>query len=304
MSLENSCANPAFPLPIGSLMPYMGLADRVPPTFLICDGRAVNVADYPELYRVLGDTFNGNGLVSEGEFLLPKLNDQETYLVPNGTLKTDPTQANAILTPVLHSSDDIPALAATNIPIMSPAAFTPTYPDKQVGLVGRTLNARGDYPGGRYYATDSTGSNTPKIVALNSSSEGGCFCSMTSADYQYVNPTPASLGNIDLNDDHPVQYGGMTCIYIIKAFTSYAPSASKNAAITQSINYQVAYKNDVAARETAVDTATGVADAQQDALAADEASAIADDGQGGGTEYEYADVPQLEGFRVPPTRNY
>ena len=304
MSLENSCATPAFPLPIGSLMPYMGLADRVPPTFLICDGRAISQKDYPELYMVLGNTFNGNGLISEGMFLLPKLNDQETYLVPNGTLKTDPSQPNAILTPVLHSSDDLPALSAANIPVMSPAAFTPTYPVEQVGLVGRTLNARGDYNDSRYYATDSTGSNTPKIVALNSSSESGAFCSMTSADYQYTNPTPAPLGNIELNDDHPVQYGGMTCLYIIKAFTSYAPSASKNAAITNSINYQIAYKNDVAARETAVETATDVADAQQDALAADEASAIANEGQGGGTEYEFADVPQLEGFRVPANRNY
>ena len=83
MSLENSCANPAFPLPIGSIMPYMGLEEFIPPTFLVCDGRAVSKVDYPELFLVLGNTFNGTGLVSAGYFLLPKINDLETYLVPN-----------------------------------------------------------------------------------------------------------------------------------------------------------------------------------------------------------------------------
>lgn len=302
MSLENSCANPAFPLPIGSIMPYMGLADFIPPTFLVCDGRAVSKVDYPELFLVLGNTFNGTGLVSAGYFLLPKINDLETYLVPNGTMKTDPTRANGIIAPYLHSSDVLPAFTATNIPAMY-NTFTPTYPTDQVGIVGRSFNGRGDYTPGRYYATDSTGSSNPPIVKANSSSEGGGFATLNTADYIYQNPTQAPVGDIVLNDNHSIQYGGMTCIYIIKAFSSYAPSASKNAAINTVEEQEAAYAVEVAAREAAIVVATALQDGANDQSAVDEAAAIAAEGAGGGTVYSFAGVEQLEGFRMPPNNN-
>lgn len=304
MSLENSCANPAFPLPIGCIMPYMGLPQFIPPTFLVCDGRALSKVDYPELFLVLGDTFNGTGLITAGSFLLPKINDTDTYLVPNGTLKTDPTRANGILSPTLHSSDVLPALSAANIPVLLNANFTPSYPTEQVGLTGRTLNARGDYTSGRYYATDSTGSSNPPIVKANSSNESGGFATLNTADYIYKNDVVAPIGDIVLNEDHSVQYGGMTCIYIIKAFSSYTPSASKNASINATAERAAAYVVEVAERETAVEVATAAADAENDTRAADEAAAIAADGAGGGTVYPFAGVEQLEGFRMPPNNNY
>lgn len=305
MSLENSCANPAFPLPIGCIMPYMGLAQYVPPTFLICDGRTLSKVDYPELYKRLGSTFNGTATVADGSFLLPKINDTDTFLVPNGTLKTDPTRANGILSPTLHSSDVLPALSAANIPVLLAANFTPSYPTDQVGLTGRTLNARGDYKDpSRYYATDSTGASNPPIVKANSSNESGGFATLNTADYIYKNDVVAPIGDIVLNEDHSVQYGGMTCIYIIKAFSSYTPSASKNASINATAERAAAYVAEVAGREAAVVVATDTADAENDARAADEAAAIAADGAGGGTVYPFAGVEQLEGFRMPPNNNY
>ena len=304
MSLENSCANPAFPIPLGSILPYMGLANEIPPTFLLCDGRVVSKVNYPELYILLGDTFNGTGVVSEGEFYLPKLNNQETYLVPNGTLKTDPTRANGIIPPYLHSSDVLPALTGSEIPQLSPANFTPTYPKDQEGITGRSFNGRGDYQNSRYLATDSTGSSNPPIVKLNSSNESGGFATMNTADYIYQNPTPAPVDDIILNADHTVQYGGITCLYIIRAMCSYQVGSARAAGINARTAEQVAYVAGVAKQEAAEDIAVAVADAQNDQSAINAANAIAADGEGGGTTYPYADVPQLEGFILPASAQY
>lgn len=304
MSLENSCANPAFPLPIGCIMPYMGLANSIPPTFLVCDGRTVSKVDFPELFLVLGNTFNGTASVPAGSFLLPKLNSTETYLVPNGTLKTDPTRANGIIAPSLHSSDVLPALTGVQIPQLEPENFSAVYPKDQEGIVGRSFNARGDYQASRYLATDSTGSSNPPIVKLNSTNESGGFASMTAADYIYQNPTPAPIGDIILNDNHSVQYGGMSCIYIIKAFSSYALSASKNAAINTVQEQEAAYAAEVVAQKAAEVIATNLQDTANDTRAANEAAAIAADGAGGGTADPYANVSQLEGFIISPNPTY
>lgn len=303
MSLENSCANPAFPIPTGCIMPYMGLEKFIPPTFLVCDGRVLKQTDYPELYKILTNQFNGTAVVAAGYFKIPSLNNALTQLIPNGVLKTDPTQIGARLPPSLHSSDPIPAIVAANIPQMTGSNFSQTYPTDQVGIVGRTFNARGDYSDSRYEATDSTGANNPKIVALNSSSETGGAGSMNSANYLFKNPAPTALGTITLNDSHTVQYGGMTCIMIIKAFSSYGQYASKNAAIVQQAEQAAALVASNLARKTGIEVATGVADAQNDQSAANEAAAIAAAPTGGGTLYTFANVPQLEGFRMPPNNN-
>lgn len=300
MSLENSCANPAFPLPIGCIMPYMGLANSIPPTFLVCDGRTVSKADFPELFLVLTNTFNGTASVPAGQFKLPKLDSTETYLVPNGTLKTDPTRANGIIAPSLHSSDVLPALTGVQIPQLDQANFSAVNPKDQEGIVGRSFNARGDYQTSRYLATDSTGSSNPPIVKLDSSNESGGFASMTAADYIYQNPTPAAIGDIILNDNHSVQYGGMSCIYIIKAFSSYALSASKNAAINRVEEQEAAFAVEVAAQKAAEVVATNLQDAANDTRAADAASATAADGEGGGTIIEYSNFPELIPNPVPP----
>tara|TARA_R110001599_G_scaffold347354_2_gene573538 strand:+ start:1588 stop:2499 length:912 start_codon:yes stop_codon:yes gene_type:complete len=303
MSLENACANPAFPLPIGSIMPYMGLATQIPPTFLVCDGRTVSKVDYPELFKVLGGTFNGTASVAAGSFKLPKINDDATYLVPNGTLKTDPTKANGILTPVIHSSDALPAITAVNIPTLIGSDFSNTYPNKQVGITGRTFQVRGDHPDS-YYSAGNPDNATPSVVKLSSSNESGGTAAMNTADYSFKNPTPAGLGNVVINQDHSVQYGGITCIYILKAFSSYAPSSSKNASINDGERRNDEYVAGVSAREAAEGTAIALADFQDDQSATAEAAAIAADGAGGGTEYLWENVPQLEGFRQPPFNTY
>ena len=312
MSQSNTLAKEGFPIPIGSILPYMGKANKVPPSFVICGGQALKIADYPELYDLIGTTFN-TGLVAEGEFLLPGLNNVENYLMPNPTLKEN-AATGALLPPVIHTSDTI-TIAANQIPPLSAANFSYVYPAYQAadpnnnwamgtGANQRNFGSRGTFSGGRIYATNSTGSSTPKIVKLNSSAETGGFGSMTSADYQYVNSAPQAIGNIALNDDHSVQYGGMTCLYIMKAYRTYSPSASYNASYQNRKAQQAAYQAGVSAQKAASRTATITADKQEDDKAFHEAQAIAAQGQGGGTEYPYKDVPQLAGFQLPSPPSY
>lgn len=55
-------------LPIGAILPFS--SDTVPNGWLLCDGRIVEQADYPELFEVIGTTY---GYYSRTDFKLPDL---------------------------------------------------------------------------------------------------------------------------------------------------------------------------------------------------------------------------------------
>lgn len=60
-------------LPIGTIIPYAS-GDNIPAGFLKCDGSYVLKEDYPELYNIIGDTYENPVLVTpEGSFWLPDL---------------------------------------------------------------------------------------------------------------------------------------------------------------------------------------------------------------------------------------
>lgn len=54
--------------PIGVTMGWAGFIDKVPEQFMLCDGRALKIEDYPELYAVIGGNY---GVVGSTEFRLP-----------------------------------------------------------------------------------------------------------------------------------------------------------------------------------------------------------------------------------------
>jgi microcystin-dependent protein len=61
-------------LPIGAILPYAGL--NAPPGFLLCDGSEILRDKYPDLFNVLGSTYNGSAPllgVSGSTFRLPDL---------------------------------------------------------------------------------------------------------------------------------------------------------------------------------------------------------------------------------------
>lgn len=61
-------------LPVGSLLPYAGTGITPPEGFLFCDGSEVLIADYPDLFNVLGYSYKAIGLLlGVGTFALPDL---------------------------------------------------------------------------------------------------------------------------------------------------------------------------------------------------------------------------------------
>ena len=306
MSLEEACANPAFPLPVGCIFPYMGMKRYIPSTFLWCNGSAVKKDDYPELYNTIGDRFRGSNVALSDEFYLPQLasyanpGDEPVYLVPNPTVKTDATTQSAILPPTIHSSDALPGITSANIPVLAASDFSQVQPNTQAGINGRTLNGRGQ---STKYATNTDGTATPKIVKLNASSETGATTTLDDMDITWSNPNPTAVGDIKLNANHEVNYGGMTCVYLIKAFSSYKVNGNASA-IVAGAEQQQALKNSQAAEKAAYRQYINQQEAEEVQKAEDQEDAIADEGQGGGTTIEYEDVPQLSGFILDPNPQY
>jgi len=68
-------------MPIGSVIRYAGNVAKgsLPSEWLLCDGSILNVAQYPELYRVLGHLYGG----SKGTFNLPDYTAQTKKNVDN-----------------------------------------------------------------------------------------------------------------------------------------------------------------------------------------------------------------------------
>lgn len=68
-------------VPLGVVQMWAGAVDMLPDNYLLCNGQAVNQSDYPELYKVIGSTFNtapnASGInwaaPSSGMFRLPDL---------------------------------------------------------------------------------------------------------------------------------------------------------------------------------------------------------------------------------------
>ena len=49
----------------------------LPPGYLVCDGSEVKIADFPTLYRILGDYYSNEGDAARGVFHLPKVDNLE-----------------------------------------------------------------------------------------------------------------------------------------------------------------------------------------------------------------------------------
>lgn len=59
-------------VPIGVVQMWAGLVNKIPTNYILCNGASLNISDYPELYAVVGTSFNG-GSVATGKFKIPDL---------------------------------------------------------------------------------------------------------------------------------------------------------------------------------------------------------------------------------------
>lgn len=59
-------------VPIGVVQMWAGLTNKIPANYILCNGASLNINDYPELYAVVGTSFNGSS-VATGKFKIPDL---------------------------------------------------------------------------------------------------------------------------------------------------------------------------------------------------------------------------------------
>jgi microcystin-dependent protein len=61
-------------VPIGAVFPFAGSKDRVPTGYLLCDGSEVRIADYNQLFQIIGYNYGASvSLIGDNTFKLPDL---------------------------------------------------------------------------------------------------------------------------------------------------------------------------------------------------------------------------------------
>lgn len=56
--------------PVGVIEDWAGLIDKIPSNYILCDGRALYKAQYPDLYNAIGETY---GVIGTTQFKLPDM---------------------------------------------------------------------------------------------------------------------------------------------------------------------------------------------------------------------------------------
>ncbi|MEL6557817.1 MAG: tail fiber protein [Bacteroidota bacterium] len=79
-------------VPAGSITAFAGAGDNLPEGYVLCDGRELNVADFPELFAAIGDSWGGNGIST---FRVPDLRGQFLRGV-SGNSDTDPDKSDRV----------------------------------------------------------------------------------------------------------------------------------------------------------------------------------------------------------------
>ena len=102
-------------MPIGMISPYGGVT--APPSWLICDGREVAIAEYQNLFSAIEYNFKDQTLVTAGFFCLPDLRGR----FPLGLDNMGGTSANSVTSSAAdnmgtHSGQESQTIALTNLP--------------------------------------------------------------------------------------------------------------------------------------------------------------------------------------------
>jgi microcystin-dependent protein len=200
MSASNQTTNdPNFGLPVGAILPFAS-AVEVPPTFLLCDGASVLIADYPYLYDSIGIIY---GQVDAQHFNVPNLTNN--YIIGsavNAGIITPSDITGTLQFPPLTTAN----LPATAIPLAGAYTFSGTisssvYENNPSGTsISNLLGATS------FVNRDETSTFSGGVVTFNS---------MTISS---VNPNAPINQAITSND---LTLKGYTMPYIIKASPAF-----------------------------------------------------------------------------------
>jgi hypothetical protein len=114
---------------------------------------------------------------------------------------------------------------------------------------------------------------------------------------------------VNINDDYPVQYGGISCLFIMKVI-GLTETPDRKRFLTKLAEAQAAAEAALVATAVAVEEQTEALLSPVAPLgslvvqANDSEAALAAFGQGGGTTPLYLNDPNLSGFLLPPKPTY
>jgi len=202
-----------FPVPVGTILMWSGdsanpvLTQKLEETagFLVCDGRILNIADYPELYDVIGTTYNNKQpavVPAAGQFVLPNIPDPDGAGTYRGLLCGD-TQAG-VFVPATAGTTPIGSAQLTLTPQMLPTfplVYDGTNP---YAIVGSYVcdNGSGGVQGTNVYSKSNTYVRNPSgqnFVRddITYSSVGGLGDDTVAPQVSYSNGT-GSVAPIDI----------------------------------------------------------------------------------------------------------
>jgi microcystin-dependent protein len=95
------------PVPVGSLIYYAG--SSVPNFYLLADGSVLTIADYPELFAVMGDEFGGDGITT---FAVPDLITNFIKGAEENSNVITPSTSSGSTTSTTLTADNIPSLSS------------------------------------------------------------------------------------------------------------------------------------------------------------------------------------------------
>ena len=158
MSVLSTLGAYEYPIPVGVILPYM--SGEVPSTFLICDGQELNISDYPELYSVIGNTYNVSS--PEGKFEVPALNYTLEYVEGTNvnTGATNPAGTGSITVGFSVAANNLPKISGDE----TNNSFTYTNGDGAAKIAYDNGVVQWDPPGG-----------LPMITGINATASVGSF---------------------------------------------------------------------------------------------------------------------------------
>jgi microcystin-dependent protein len=209
MSVENTSGYQGFPIPVGCLFPFAGIATKIDPTqFQLCDGASLLRSEWPELFSVIGTIY---GAVDGLHFNLP---DTIARYIKGTNVNANVTQAGgtggaSIQFPILLTNmPDLPVfnttIAGVGIEFQNPVA---TIQGNHQYLQGNTPTEQGSNPPvGLEWTTRKAGGDIMNDIDVN--------YTPNSLNMNYTPVLPQIPAEVDIATLEPAHYQ-MT--YYIKA---------------------------------------------------------------------------------------
>jgi len=306
MSVQNSVGYDAYPVPVGTIVPFFLTSGKIPPSWLLCDGSVLVEADYRELYSVIGTNYTLSADPSP-VFRLPSLTIPANYIQPSLT------RSVGLLPPEIATSDTA-VLTAANIPPIDATKFTSTHPTianfskfpaiQEKGVALNKVKAIG-LPG-----------QLPQLIWDDTDTQVSVPFTAIASAFTATRVGADAPITITINDDYPVQYGGISCLYIIKAI-GLPQNDDQLRLVSQTLDAVLAQQAQFVVQSQAIETNNAALFSPVSPLgilvveANDSEAALAALGQGGGTTPAYSNVvgsatfcPALSGFLIAPNPEF